>query len=112
MSSTDPLALRHGVFISQIWSIIAEARTIARADPTKGECVTQLRRLRFLRHKVLALHRTETHRGDTLMIEEWFQPVEDTLARAEAYFAQQLHMHSVAAAISYSHAGTPTAALA
>lgn len=103
MSSTDPLTQRHGAFISQTWSVIAEARKIALANPSKGQSATQLRRIRFLRSKVLALHRTEMHRAEasTPAIDGWFQPVEDTLARAEAYFSDRLSGSCVQDVIAY-----------
>jgi hypothetical protein len=88
-TTTDPLALRHGPLISQIWEQINEARRTARTHPTQDRAAFWLRRIRHLRRQVLTAHKLEMTRHDasTPAIDGWFQPVTSTLDRAEAHFA-------------------------
>ncbi|SHF54010.1 hypothetical protein SAMN05444273_107126 [Litoreibacter ascidiaceicola] len=90
--TTDPLALRHGPLIAQIWGQIAEARNAARQSPTQDRATFWLRRIRHLRRQVLTAHKLEMTRHDasTPAIDGWFQPVTSTLDRAEAHFAAHL----------------------
>ncbi|TDT74145.1 hypothetical protein BDE40_2932 [Litoreibacter halocynthiae] len=90
--TTDPLALRHGPLITQIWDQIAEARRTARAHPTQDRAAFWLRRIRHLRRQVLTAHKLEMTRHDasTPAIDGWFHPVTSTLDRAEAHFATYL----------------------
>lgn len=106
MPKTDPLTMRHGAFISQTWSMIAEARSIARNAPTMAQCATQLRRLRYLHTKIRAIHRREMHRLDASSpaIDGWFQPVEDCLTKAETYFADLIRVQN--ARLKSDHAAT------
>ncbi|EPX81712.1 hypothetical protein [Litoreibacter arenae] len=88
----DPLALRHGPLIAQIWEQITEARNAARQPLTQARAAFWLRRIRHLRRQVLTAHKLEMTRHDasTPAVDGWFQPVTSTLDRAEAYFAAQI----------------------
>ncbi|WP_281858276.1 hypothetical protein [Litoreibacter halocynthiae] len=90
--ATDPLALRHGPLIAQIWDQIAEARRTARAHPTQDRAAFWLHRIRHLRRQVLTAHKLEMTRHDasTQAIDGWFHPMTSTLDRAEAHFATYL----------------------
>ncbi len=92
MADKDPLALRHGAFISTIWSQIAEARKLVTQGPSTSQSATQLRRIRHLRKQVHKVHQIEMQRQDfsTPAIDGWFQPVEESLEKAEDYFAARV----------------------
>lgn len=99
---TDPLALRHGAFVATIWSQVAEAREIAKSGIGPGRAATQLRRIRHLRSKVLLAHSQEMQRHEfsTPAIDGWFQPLEETLDKAEHYFMAQVASKKLADALT------------
>lgn len=114
MTTQDPLTLRHGAYISQVWSMIQEARDLACKEPTIAQCATQLRRIRYLRRKVLSVHRIEMQRHDasTPAIDGWFKPVEDCLEKAERYFAKLVQEANLNKRLDFSPDGiqkTPVA---
>ncbi|WP_089947559.1 hypothetical protein [Litoreibacter albidus] len=96
--TVDPLALRHGPLIAQVWDQIALARDAARASPTQDRAAFWLRRIRHLRRQVLTAHRHEMARHDasTPAIDGWFHPVTSTLDRAAAHFAASLAANALA----------------
>ncbi len=114
MPSNDPLTLRHGAIVSQTWSMIAEARSIALAGPSMAQSSVQLRRLRYLKRKIFALHRSEMQREDasTPAIDGWFRPIEESLAKAEAYFSQRILALKTNTSLDFSHDGYPRKAVA
>lgn len=108
MTTQDPLTMRHGAYISQVWSMIQEARDLACKEPTSAQCATQLRRIRYLRRKVLSVHRIEMQRDDasTPAIDGWFKPVEDCLEKAERYFAERVQAASLTRQMDFLPDGT------
>lgn len=92
MTEADPLILSHGATIRQIWSLLAEARAIAKAGPTLAQTRTQLRRIRHLRGKLQILQDTElaAQTYSEHAIKDWFAPVHRSLRSAEAHFASLL----------------------
>ena len=92
MTEADPLILSHGAFIRQIWSLLAEARAIARAGPTLTQTRTQLRRMRYLHGKLVMLQDQEiaAQTYSTAAIEAWFAPVHRSLQSAERHFTEIL----------------------
>lgn len=101
---TDPLALRHGPLIAQVWGQIAHARQVARLDPDDVKATFWRRRIRHLARKVRAAQRREMARSDlaTATIVGWFGPVCETLAKAEAHFSAVLAKRAIDAARSSS----------
>lgn len=89
MTATDPLALRHGALISKVWAIIGKARTVARSAPDQAQCTYQLKRMRHMRRYVLAARQAELEMKafEAAEVKAWFRPVENSLEKAEAYFA-------------------------
>jgi hypothetical protein len=102
MTDTDPLALRHGAFVTTIWSQIEEARAVAQADIGPGRAATQLRRIRHLRSKVLMVHAQEMQRHEfsTPAIDGWFLPLEETLEKAERHFSARVASQKLADALT------------
>lgn len=92
MTEADPLILSHGATVKQIWSLLAEARALARLGPTLAQTRIQLRRIRHLRGKLQLLQDNEltaqTYSADA--IKDWFAPVHRSLRSAEAHFASLL----------------------
>ena len=86
--NTDPLALRHGPLITQIWKQIGEARAANLIDLPQDKAAFWLRRIRHLKRQTLIAHRAEMARPDasTSAIDDWFRPVTNTLSRAESHF--------------------------
>lgn len=106
MEQTDPLALRHGPLIGQVWEQIALARRATQQHLTQERAAFWQRRVRHLRRQVMKAHRAEMARVDasTPAIDGWFAPVTNTLARAEGHFsamiaAQSPHQTQDAAAL-------------
>lgn len=92
MTEADPLILSHGATVSHIWSLLAEARAIARDGPTLVQTRTQLRRMRHLRGQLTALHDQEiaAQTYSKRAIDDWFAPVHRSLQSAETHFATLL----------------------
>lgn len=93
---TDPLALRHGALIAQIWDQINEARTTSAGNRNSDKSAFWLRRMRNLKRHALLAQRSELARGEIAQgdLSNWFAQVTDALSRAEAYFqvrVKQLH---------------------
>lgn len=92
MNSTtnDPLALRHGALISQVWDQIGQARSAATAADPKP--AYWLRRMRNLKRHVLIAQRAEVARNDFAAVEvnEWFAHATDALSRAESHFQNRV----------------------
>ena len=86
--NADPLALRHGPLIAQIWEQIGEARMAALKDLSQDKAAFWLRRIRHFERKALIAHRAEMTRPDASkpVIDGWFRPVTEVLSRAEAHF--------------------------
>ena len=102
MSDADPLALRHGAFVSSVWAQISEARKLAAQPLSQGTAAIQLRRIRHLKTVVRKAHRLEMQRQEfsTPAIDGWFKSLEDTLDRAEVFFGQTVASQKLATAIA------------
>ncbi|WP_107847087.1 hypothetical protein [Litoreibacter ponti] len=100
VSDFDPLALRHGPLISDIWGQIAHARQAAQGNPDQAQAAFWRRRLRHLSGKVRAAHRREMAQSElpTATIDAWFSPIIETLAKAGSHFDAVLAQHAIAAA--------------
>lgn len=85
MPDLDPLAERHGTLIAEGWRVIAAARDKISADAAPHACLNSIRQMR---RRVLAAHHGELLRNDMTgtEINDWFDEIELTLAKAEAYF--------------------------
>jgi len=96
--NADPLALRHGPLIAQIWEQIAEARTAALKDLSQHKAALWLRRIRHFERKALIAHRVEMTRPDASKPEtdRWFRPVTVVLSRAEAHFQACIEQNQIA----------------
>lgn len=101
MPETDPLAMRHGALVSNIWAQIGEARKLAARPLSQGAAAIQLRRMRHLKTLIRKAHRLEMQRQEfsTPAIDGWFMPLEDTLNRAEVFFEQVVANRKLATAI-------------
>lgn len=97
MPQTDPLAVRHGALIAQVWEQIALARRAAKQNLPQDRAAFWCRRIRHLRRQVMQAHRVEMARSDasTPAIDGWFAPVTRTLDRAEGYFAAMIATHAL-----------------
>lgn len=97
MEASDPLALRHGPLVGQVWEQIALARRASRNGLTLERAAFWQRRVRHLKRQIMKAHRTEMARPDasTPTIDGWFEPVTQTLSQAEAHFAEVIAAKSL-----------------
>ena len=101
MTQTDPLAIRHGAFVAQVWEQIGHARKIAHQPISANSAALHLRHVRSLKRQVLRAHAQEMQRHEfsTPAIDGWFSPLEETLAKAEGFFEGKVASKKLATSI-------------